>query len=178
MDSEIKRKIQDNPSDIVFPEDVLSEYAKDLLEVTESKVKAVVNAYNGAVESYTYNPFAIAISNALGKTEYNVQNDLGQIGDTYNSKFEFLILSDFLPDFKYRLLFAKCNIGGYPCSIIMEQGFAELINEKLERDGYIYTVSNSEELSALLDLVFTSDKFITLIKQIIAVIYRQNRIEE
>lgn len=173
MSLDIKNRLEQNNLDTVFPEDVFNEYAKQIVEETNFTVTVSVNPFEREIESYSYNYLTQALSTIMGATEHNVQDDLGMIGNAYNTKFEFLIGAKDLPDFRFRLFLAGCELSGYPCKIVLEQGFADAINKKIGRDGYIYTVSNSQELRELLLLIFNSEKFIILLQQIITISTRQ-----
>lgn len=177
MSLDIKNKLESNDEDVVFPIDVLNSFAKQISSETSSLITVSVNAYNGATESYVYNPLSLSISNVFGTQKHDVQDDLGMIGNDYRTKYEFVIESPYLSDFRYRLLFVDYEIEGYPCKIVLEQGYADLINKKLNLNGYIYLVNDSNELANILLIIFNSDKFIHFVKQIRAIVNRQKSLD-
>lgn len=178
MSLDIKKKLENNAEDDSFPIDVLNDFANQLSAETDSLIKISINPYYGATESYVYNPLGLTVANILGAKNYNVQEDLGMIGNDYRTKYEFIIESPYLSDFRYRLLLVDYEIEGYPCKIVLEQGYADLINNVLNLNGYTYHVNNSKELSEMLLVIFNSDKFITFVKQIRAIVNRKKKLEE
>lgn len=173
MALDIKNLIDENPLDTVYPEDVFSELAKEISEITNDIVNVSVNTYEGSLCSYKYNPVATVVSSMFGSMEHDIQDDLGVIGNNYSNKFEFLIESKQLPGFSFRLFLAGSEIAGYPCKIVMEQGFADEINKGTENKGYTYIAKNSNELKQLLYKALKSDKFISLVKQIVSAANRR-----
>ena len=172
----LKEKLADESSDLIFPEDVFNQFIEEINSSSETLICATLEKYTGATESYTYNPFSISLKNLIGTVEHNVQDDLGCVGKEYNTNFEFSLVSSFLPDFRYRVFFACCELGGYPCKIVLEQGFTNEINELLHKDGYVYIFKDSKELSDFLNILFSSDKFVRLFKQIYAAVKREMHI--
>lgn len=64
----------------------------------------------------------------MGPTHVDIQEDLGELGDYY-SKYDVVFQSDYLKNYKFRLMFVGCGIAGYPVKIVLEKGVAEDISK-------------------------------------------------
>ena len=181
MDLNIKKRLNDDTYNIIFPEQIFRDFAEEINKEADPYVQAYVQEYGGPISSYISSPITSAVRSVSLSTKHNIQDDLGSIGGSNYSKFEFLIMSKYLKNFCFRLFIAGYEIGGYPCKIVLEEGFADEINKSsanLRREineEYIYKLNSSEELNSLLLSIFQSEKFILLIKQICLA---SNRIQE
>lgn len=169
MELHLNEKLKDVLEDkdrINYPKDTISAYAKQIEEQTDEIIQIQINEYSGPIESYTSNPLFNVVQRLGISVEHNIQEELGNLGG-HNYKFEFLIHGKDLPYYEYRLFFIGYEIGGYPCDIVLEKGFSDDLNQKMNNEGFVYRIDNNSELEIFLNALLGGEKFIELLKQII-----------
>ena len=149
-------------SKIIKPKEILDEQGKNLLQLTNGKILAKTEEYNGPTQSYISDGIMAGIS-AFNKKEYNIQNDLGEIEGS-NFSYEFYITATTTPNFKYRVMFIEHHITFYPLSITLDESIAQ----ELEYPQYIYCDSESEFIE-ILSAILNSSKIESVINALLAI---------
>lgn len=163
---DFKDKLNFSDVDMIPPENIVKEVADKIEAITDGYIKAVVQPYDGHIQSYVRdtNPFA-GLTMGLGskKEEYDIQNDLGKRGYKY-SKYEVYLTATSLPNYKYRVFFFGYGIGGYPVTVVIEQGIAEEAKGKYQDT---FTIKNRADLTELVEKVFTTQRTINVMQGLI-----------
>lgn len=149
-------------SKVIKPKEILDEQGKKLLELTDGKILARAEEYDGPTRSYKNDGIMAGIS-ILSKKEYNVQDDLGEI-DGSNFSYEFYITSTATPNFKYRVMFVEHDITFYPLTITLDESIAK----ELEGKQYIFCDSENVFLEVLSDIL-NSDKIESVINALLSI---------
>lgn len=162
----LKEKLDLEDVDTVSPISILENTAAEMEGITKGLVKGVVAPYDGPIKSYSIvSPLAaLAASVAEASTQtHNIQEDLGKIG--YNERqYDFCLIAPNLPNYKYRVLFMSIGIGGYPVEVVLQE---EIAQELFNGRKYVITVQNRGEYETILQRVFSSDKMIGVIQELI-----------
>jgi len=144
------------------PEKIIQKQCEYLAEVTNYEINAKIDSYDGAISSYKKPGLQRMLfeaatlnmhTNLLHDKIVDIQDDLGSIGTRYFT-FEFFITSPNIPNYKYRVLFMRYEIGFYPLLVVLDDEIAmdELINNQDVWCG------NEEEFLQLLKKVLNSSK--------------------
>ncbi len=155
-----------NADDIIAPEIVISKIVEQIEGLAHGLVKAEVKKYEGHtvshIEKSGLSAFGLALS---GKTEVDIQTQLGKIGYSEN-KFELILIAPQLPQYKFRVLFFSYGIGGYPVLLTVEHGIAAEIARTPNTDD-MYECKTSSELDETVCKIFDTKRIITIIQELI-----------
>lgn len=113
----------------------------------------------------TWNMDPVALTGIMGPTHVDIQSNLGELGDFY-SKYDVVFQSDYLKDYKFRLMFVGCGIAGYPAKIVLERGVAEDIS-KDSNANYITDISNDDDFERYVEAIFNSSAVIKVVQSIV-----------
>lgn len=173
MKLELNGKLNYNEIDSSAPVNVIQEIIAQLPEQTNNIIYGNIKSYGGQLDSSIAN-----LSKALAKLtsmDVNVQNKLGA-NEEFNQKYECYIYTPIYKHYKYRVLFVQHGIDNYPVKVYLEESVARSIDP--EKEGvFIYLCDNKEKLEQLIADVFTSDKMISVMQEIIR-IYQAKKAEE
>ena len=162
----LKDKLILEPTDLTSPDVVVREVADQIDEITSGTVQAIVQSYDGRIESYTTKE--TSLSSILSATQlsalvdHDVQENLGALGFK-RSNYELYLTTKNLPHYKYRILFFGFGIGGYPVKVVVEKSIASAIN----KEGYAFVVKDRPELESLMKKILSSSKTIDIIQELI-----------
>ncbi len=164
----LKSDYEFNDSSVITPDVVMREVCDELSEVTKGFVTGNVSEYEGQIESYDMISEIASISAGIAATtKKDIQEQLGAIGER-DFKYELYLTVSQVKDYKYRILFVKYPIGGYPVKVVVEQGIADELNNE-EGLGYVYTVETKEEFERFLVKIFNSKILQKVIQNLITV---------
>ena len=163
-------------TEIIAPEKLVSDICSELTEITRGYVQGNIGEYDGEIFSFDKLSFAAAFANLTATTRIDVQDKLGTIGED-EFKYEFYLSSNYIENFKYRIMFLKYGIGGYPVTVVLEQGIADEIQQK-EVSGYIFTCDTSKEFETLCIGILNSKMMKKVIQDLISAANRKLQIIE
>ena len=162
-----------------LPIECMKAMAEVISDSTQKLVKGNVEEYDGEVYS-RYDPSG-SISEAFinlnkGKIIFNIQDELGAVAGSGETKLEFYLTAEELKDYKCRLFFVEHGLGGYPARVILESGIADEINGK-ENEGYIFTCDNMGIFEDLLSKIISSQYVHEILQSIIteSLVRKSNR---
>ncbi len=154
-----------------MPKKILEEQCVNLTKSTNSIVIARVSEYTGNIESYQIPGLSKQLqysssqwTELLKDQTVNIQSALGEIGDAPFT-YEFFLSSKNMPDYKFRIMFLKNGIMGYPLKIVLEEGIAEEINDS--DCGYIYILQNQAQFLDLLRKILNSERVTEIVTRLI-----------
>ena len=108
----LKEKLNFDKVDLTPPDEVVTEMAAELEDVTNSLVNCTVSPYTGPIRSYTETK-TTGIGAALDvftprtiEERIDIQNELGEIGKT-KKKFEVCLTTPQNHAYKFRLMFIE-----------------------------------------------------------------------
>lgn len=165
LNSILNEKLNLEPTDLTSPDIVIQEIANQISTITKGAVKAVVEQYDGRIESYTTESGIAAFSKLAGTVsviEHDVQDRLGPIGAN-RTNYELYFAADSLPNYRFRVLFFGFGIGLYPVKIVVEQAIAKALNKQ----GYTFYAKNRSEVENLLLNVLSASKTIEILQELV-----------
>lgn len=169
LELSIKDKLELKKIDLISPDVVVKAVVEQVEKITDGMVKGEVEEYSGAIHSYTikgYNSLKDTLAIAIGGDEaHDIQKDLGKIGYTRH-KYECYLTAPKLPNYKFRIMFFEYGIGGYPVTVVLEKTIARQIL-KGGKDNPETGATSRDELEELLNAVFSSDRIIGVIQELI-----------
>ena len=145
------------------PVDILEEQAELLAEMTDGRIIAKVEGYEGPIHSGKMGGTLKLSISALTEYDYDVQDDLGEIEGS-NFRYEFYITSVMTPNFKYRIMFFEHDITFYPVRITLD----ETIANELDLDVYIGCDSLREFIKTL-TMILNSKKIESVINALLSI---------
>lgn len=153
--------------DLTAPEVVIKEVLDQLPLETNDIIWGRIEPYSGHVFSYK-KPGLSGVAEALGTVDkhIDIQDDLGECGQEIH-KFECYLYTPEYDKYKFRVFFAKYNVGNYPVSIILEDSVARSISGR--NADYIYTCNTRDELESLICNVFNSKRLINVMQELIRI---------
>lgn len=161
----VKEKLNLEDVDMVSPVKILEKASCEIEEITGGLVKGVISVYDGPIRSYkmTSAITAAIVRMAAAEQNYDIQDDLGEIGYE-DEKYDFCFIAPSLPNYKYRLMFMSFGIGGYPVELVLQEEVGE---EIYNGSKYIFTADDRKELEALLERIFSSQKVIHVVQELV-----------
>lgn len=130
------------------PKKILEEQCRYLNEDTDGVVIGRVAGYPKDIELYfadtstdalsadqTFSAGSGRIGESPAMKKIDIQKELGEVGKE-GFTYEFFLTSKGTPDYKFRVLFMRYDITGYPVTIVLEEGIAAEIDHY--KKGYIY----------------------------------------
>lgn len=175
MKLDLSGKLNFHEIDLSSPAKVIEEILAQLPEQTNNIIYGIIKTYDGQLESSMANIQKAIASLAKTSIDVNVQDKLGAIEEK-KQKYECYIYTPIYEHYKYRIFFVQHGIDNYPVKVYLEESVARSIDP--EKEGvYIYLCDNKEELEQLIADVFTSDKMISVMQEIIR-IYQAKKAEE
>ena len=172
--SSIKDKLDFSEIDLTPPNVVVEEILSSLPSITNGMVMGKVEPYEGHVESYTttervYSPLT-GLKEMLSTRDevrrVDIQNDLGKQGEDLKS-FECYLYTPEYEGYRYRLFFMRYGLAKYPVQLTLEESIAKSITSLNSR--YIVNVNNRGEVENLINLIFTSQKVVSVIQELIRI---------
>ena len=161
-----------NVADSVMPNIVMSDICNELEKITRGFVVANVREYEGRIESYDTMGAMAALASSLQSTLYvDIQDKLGTIEEK-SFKYELFLTASQIENYKYRVLFMKYGIAGYPVKVVLEQDIADELNNE-ENSGYIYTLDSKDEFENLLVKIFNSKTIQKIVQNLITASHRK-----
>lgn len=154
-----------------MPKKILEEQCVYLNKMTNGIVIPRVADYAGRIESYVIPGVSDRLKTTTSQfnelfedKKIDIQTDLGEMGKEPFT-YEFFLSSKNMPDYKFRIMFMKNGIMGYPLKIILEEGIAEEINHS--DHGYIYSVKNQAEFLDILRKILNSERVTEIVMRLI-----------
>lgn len=161
----------DTESRAEMPKKILEDQCVYLNKMTNGIVIARVADYTGHIESYIIPGAADRLTQTTSQfhelfvdKKIDIQTALGEMGEEPFT-YEFFLSSKNMPDYKFRVMFLKNGIMGYPLKIVLEEGIAEEINRS-DR-GYIYVVKNQTEFLEILRKILNSKRVTEIVTRLI-----------
>lgn len=170
--SSIKDKLDFSEIDLTPPNEVVEAILSSLPSITNGMVMGNIKSYDGPVESYTttervYSPLT-GLKEMLSTRDevrrVDIQKELGKQGEDLKS-FECYLFTPEYDGYKYRLFFMRYGLSKYPVRFTLEESIAKSIASLNSR--YIVDVDNRTEVEKLIDLIFTSQKVVNVIQELI-----------
>ncbi len=154
-----------------FPIDIIKEEIEGINKQLKGIVKISVEEYDGPVESYDkMNALAALASNLYGNTHVDIQDELGELVEE-DFKYEIIITSDYLEFYKYRLMFLRNGLSGYPAEIILDKDVSDEINKNVDED-YHYFIDSESGFRAAIKSIFLTRRVSEVIQNIIYAVQR------
>ncbi len=154
-----------------MPKKILEEQCGNLTRSTNGIVIARVAEYTGNIESYIIPGISdrlktstMQLNEIFEDRKINIQTVLGEMGDEPFT-YEFFLSSKSMPDYKFRIMFLKNGIMGYPLKIVLEEGIAEEINDS--NHGYTYMIQNQEQFLVILKKILNSARVTDIVTRLI-----------
>lgn len=147
------------------PEEIVRMILPEINEATKGFVKGDILPYTGTIFSYkTLSAVAVLASNLQAEKEVNVQEKLGEIQPKEN-KYEVFLTARDIEDYKYRIMFLRFGVGGYPVTSVVSEDLAfEYTNG---RTTYIFESHSMQEFEKLIQGIFTTKKLKAIIQGVI-----------
>lgn len=165
LNSVLNEKLNLEPTDLTSPDIVIQEIANQISTYTKGSVKAVVEEYNGRIESYTTKSGLAAftaLAESVSVVEHDVQDQLGEIGAN-RTNYELYFAADSLPNYRFRVLFFGFGIGQYPVKLVVEQAIAKALNKQ----GYTFYAKNRTELENIVLSILSASKTIDILQELV-----------
>lgn len=164
----IGQKLDFNEIDLTAPEKVIEDILNQVSEQTRGIVTGKIEVYTGHVMSYTKSGLSsLALSlEPMTEKEVSIQESLGRIGQEIH-KFECYLSTPVYEKYKYRLFFVKYEVANYPVNIILEESIARSLSTS--NSGYVFRCDTREQLEELIVNIFTSQKVISVMQEIIRI---------
>lgn len=154
-------------SKIRTPKEIIEEQCEELVDMTFQKIIGRIREYDGEIRSYSIDPFGIAMKGisaaAMMKKNFDVQNELGEIGDESILKYEFYITSRKTPNYKYRAFFIQHSIGLYPVVFVIDKSISDELKIQTE-----VTCADEIEFVKLLSSILSSNRIFIIINNLLA----------
>ena len=148
----------------IMPLEIIQDIINSANEELKGIVKISVNEYDGHIFSYERLSLALSLRTVMGPSKVDIQDDLGEVTESY-SKYDVTFGSDYLPDYKYRLMFLGYGISGYPTTLVLERGVADDING-IDDSDYIIKAKDKDELKYYFETIIKSAPVIDVLQDI------------
>ena len=161
---------------VVSAKSIVEQQCAELSRITEKKVIGVLRTYDGRYKSESYlknGTYAVlpdstlkAISSQFaGKSmeKFNVQDVLGNQGDSGKFVYEFYLTAKATPHYKYRVFLLYFDARLYPVGLSIDQSIADEINCKTE-----IQVSNEADFKELLADILASSVVTNIVKNLLS----------
>ncbi|MCL1998506.1 MAG: hypothetical protein FWG65_07050 [Turicibacter sp.] len=161
------------------PRAIVEEYCENLAELTNGLVIAKAKPYAGYTTDYerTHPNFMAMLSQGLSPKitveQVSIQEDLGSLGDTSSFTHEFFITSEYVHNYKYRIMFFAHFPYGEEIVIVLDERIADDINLSQRID-----CTNKEDFEAKLQRIIVSKPVQTVINTLYAMAKEEIELEE
>ena len=159
------------------PNEIVQTQCEHLKKITQGRIIAKISSYFGPVSSYTVPSLGQVLATLAEKVSLagtdktvDIQEDLGDIGESPNRffTFEFFITSIATPNYKYRIMFLRYEIGYYPLAIVLDDEIAIDINE-----NQTIICENEKSFNDMLEKIINSAKVKKVILNLYAIAIRE-----
>lgn len=112
------------------PKEVLEKQCEFLSKDTDNLVLGRVENYSGEIQDYIQpgNKSPMKCLSTLwvdqDDTYVDIQTHLGELSDS-NFTYDFFLTSKHTPNYKYRIMFFRYGIGGYPVKVVYDGDIAK-----------------------------------------------------
>jgi len=161
------------------PVDIVEEQCEYLRKHTDGKIIAKISGYYEPISSYTRYGFGSLLRSALqsgGDTKVDIQEDLGDIGNTYFT-YEFFITSIATPNYKFRVMFMRHDITGYPIELVMDADIAHDMSFIYSNNSQNFVCENERVFKEVLEEILNSTKVAKVINALYSTALREEQNE-
>ena len=150
--------------DLTPPEKVIEEIAAQFEQATKGLVCVRIEGYDGHIFSYKQSFAGIANMLADKTKDYDIQNDLGKLGEETH-KYEVCLYTPLYENYKFRVFFLKYGVASYPVTLVLEQSVAKSIKSS----NYILSRDDRTGLECLVEKILNSDAVLEIVQEMIRV---------
>ena len=148
------------------PLELLNKRLKEIDSATKGYVVGKIEKYDGPIDSYIKKNSISAIRNVFNGNEESVdiQNSLGDISETPENRFEVFLAAKVLDKYKYRIMFVEYGELAYPAKIVLNDSIAK---RAVDSYTYVLTIKSMNELIELIDKIYSSEYFVSILQNVI-----------
>lgn len=148
-------------------------------EKTHNYLFAAINDYKGNIMSYetVESPFG-GITSFMTKERtvyHDIQNDLGDLHKEQYT-YELFIGSNVFENYKYRLLFFRHGLAGYPVKVVLADAISREIKLPVTIDKpYIYKINNMKMFDEMIKMILDSKTLYSVMQEAINISILEKR---
>lgn len=147
------------------PKEIIEAQCTLLSEDTHGLVLGRVQDYSGEIDNYIKPGFKRALAELWNVGEdypVEIQSALGELSES-TFTYDFFLTSKYAPNYKYRIMFFRYGIGGYPVKVVYDADI------KVEASNEDYSsIKNEEDFNNFLKQLLSSEDFSNVVKNLYA----------